>query len=357
MLTHALLAVVLLVQPWLAWPHLQPDTSHRLTLVCCLFGLGLLRMLGPLPTRRLPLSWGAWVCAFLGILVVHSWHVIATGAYFEFFQETALFSDGLLALFTALFGLWALVQLPASDFRRLAWAGPAFLLANAAWVVWQRVQGQHPGGLLGMDRLLGAYAVLWVPICWTWSPWLAGLPLALIALCGKPLVWAAAAAVLFPLLRWRGRVITGLSLTVALAGLVGWMHYEATMRATQRVLTWITALKATQTHPVIGWGFSPMVWNNIVTQSGYSLPSLHSDWLALAVHAGWGLTVWTGLLWLCLVTTPSPVNRWAMALKTSFLGLGLLALVQETISHARILGVVIVFMAWWVAEQRESSHA
>ena len=355
MLTHVLLAALLLVQPWLTWPHLSSDTSHRLTLVCCLVGLGLHRMLAVVPTVRLPLSWGTWVVALLGVLIVRSWHVVVSGDYFRFFQETALFSDGLIAVLSCVWGAWALLQLPPSTFRRMRWLGVAFLLVNGLMALAEWWTSHRVEGLLGTDRLLATYAVAWVPICFTWHPALTLLPFALVVASAKPLPLLAAVFSLWPVLRGRWRW------SVAVAGLVavGYAFNVPSLAAkvSQRWETWETALRASVAHPWSGWGTSPLTVTVIRQQYGYLLPSLHSDWLSLVVQFGWLVAVGAFVLWSRLLREPAR-TIWARACQGSLLGIGALAAVQATVSHARIAGVMLIVLAWYMAEQRqEPLHA
>ena len=355
MLTYAWLAAILLVQPWLDWPQLFTDTSHRLTLVCCMVGLGLHRMVSSIPIVRFPVSWGAWVVVFLVVVIVHAWHVVATGDYFRFFQETALFSDGIITLLSLTWGLWALLQVPASMFRRLRWLGMAFLYANFIFAVAQMLRHEPVTGVLGMERLLGAYAVAWLPICWVWHPATALLPASLLLLSHKPLPLVVAAISLWPVVRgWRKASIVGVGVAA--------VWYATTLpalglRVTQRSDTWWHALQASFAHTWIGWGSGPLTLNTIRSQYGYLLPSLHCDWLTLVVQSGWVVAFATLVLWVRTVSD-RPTSKWARACQGSVLGIGVLSMVQATVSHARIAGVMLIVLAWFMAEQRqEPSHA
>lgn len=350
----AALAVFLIVQPWLVWPHLTSDVSHRLTLTCSMVGLGLWQIVSAPATILLPRAWALWVFACLAVLVRHAWQIVVSGGYFEFFQETALFSDGLITLLSLTWGLWALLQQPTRAFRVGRWGWMAFLAINLVMAASQWITHQTVTGVLGVDRLLGAYAVMAIPLCLTWRRPLVIVPLALLLLAQKPLPCLAALIACWPLIRarWRGLY------TIALTSAALWfVCTSSTLKITQRADTWWHALQASGAHPWGGWGFDPMVFGTISQQYGYLLPNLHSDWLALAVQAGWLVALGAFSLWGRIVLT-IPRTSWARACQGSLLGLGVLCAVQSTISHARLGGVALFLLAWFTAEQRqEHVHA
>jgi len=352
--TWALLAGLLLVQPWLRWPSLWPDTSHRLTLVCLLVAFGLHRVVSGQARERFPAAWAWWVAAVLGVLVAQSWHVIASGDYFRYFQETALFSDGLIALLSGVWGLWALVQLPAQTFRACRWVGLAFLVVNVLVMGGQAWAHRQMVGAFGLERLAGAYGVAWLPVCLAWHPAAAVAPALMIALCHKPLPMIAALMACWPLCprRWKSVLMTAVVVST-------WLWLGTTslvaLKVAQRTDTWWHAWCASLVHPWVGWGLTPFALNTIRQTYGYLLPSLHSDWLALAVHLGW--VVAGGAVWLWSRTVRmAPCTRWATAVQGSLLGLGMLSAVQSTVSHARMAGLLLFFLAWFAVEQREESE-
>ena len=341
------------VQPWLRWPGLSLEISSRLTLTVCCVGLGLTQMVGSPPRWRLPPAWGAWLVGLGGVLLLQRWPIIATGGYFEWFRETALLSDGLITLLAVTWGLWALLQVPPRTFRTLRWGGLAFLLVNLWVAVGQAwAQGWTASGVLGMDRFLAAYALAWLPVCWVWTPWLALVPVSLLLLAHKPLALLAAAFAWMAVIRSPRRWVIpcGVSLVVWASLLSSWP-----IQVSQRAVTWGHALQASLTHPWIGWGFSPMLWSQLRQTHGYLLPSLHSDWVTLIVSAGWLVALWAAWCWGSLIRTP-PRTRWGLACQASLVGIGVLALVQEAMSQARIAGVMLVVLGWWHAEQRESRN-
>ena len=119
MVTVGVLAVWLGLQPWGKWPGLPADTSHRLTLLGCAVALGLTHCARDAWMHPLPRAWVGWIVGLVGIMVLQQWPVMRDAAYFQWFQETAAFSDGLLVLLGVSWGLWAARQLPVTWFRRL----------------------------------------------------------------------------------------------------------------------------------------------------------------------------------------------------------------------------------------------
>lgn len=348
----------LLVQPWLVWPSLATDSSHRLTLVSCAVGLGLVTCSTSGPRQALPATWTCALSLLAGSIVWHALPIVRAGGYFEHFRETALACDGMLVLLACWWGAWALRQVPRAWFHALPWCGLAMLLLNAVYVVAQAAgQGWHLGGyehqsgVLGMDRLLGAYALAWLPICWVWRRWLVVLPMALIVASGKVLVLGAAVMTVCWLLtgRWRWLPLLGL-----LA--IPWVHTGLWgLQITQRLKTYGALVSAIGERPWAGWGFAPMTLTTLQQQHPGILPSLHSDWLALAFHAGVLVVVAVLLVWGRVVLSV-PKTRWAHAVQASLVGLGVLAASQHVVGHARLGGLAIVFMIWWLHEQAEEAR-
>lgn len=341
------------VQPWLRWPSLSSDVSHRLTLLVCCVAMWCWAM------RRsrvfvVPQSWVAWTAVLLTLLAWTFRDVWRDGAYFNAFTETAALSHGVATVLTLLAGLWAWCQWSAADLRTLRWVGLAVLEINLLVALAQWWTGTaHVTGVMGIDRGLASYAVAWLPICWVWHPFLIALPLALLLLAHKPLALVAAVIALWRFCSWTVRG----GLLLACGGGLLLMHPASTLigRLMSRWDTWGHAWQASWEHPVVGWGFSPMVLSGVMAKYGYLLPSLHSDWLMLAVGAGWGLTLWA--LWeVAKVVDAVPTTRWAEALQGSLLGVAALSAVQSTLSHARIAGLMLFLLAWWVVEQREGAR-
>lgn len=360
MVGWVILACWLCVQPWARWPAWSAEVSHRLTLLACTVMLGLWQ-LGRFSPQRLPRAWLAWVAALLVVMLWHLREALTSGDYFTFFVETAVLSNGIATALTSAFGLWALLQW--RSLRAVRWFGLALLVANLMVALPQAWRGgwstgdwhaMNVGGLLGMERFLGTYAVAWLPICLVWSPWLAILPLALILLAHKPLLLFGAVVSCWALL---GRRVRTLVIAGGLAA-VWWMWpLVLGQKLAQRGLTWWHGLQASAARPFAGWGFDPMTMSDLRQAHGFILPSFHSDWLALSVFAGWVVALWAAWLWWRVVSVV-PRTRWASACRGSLLAIGVLALVQGTVSQARIAGLALVLLAWWSLEQRqESSHA
>lgn len=354
------------VQPWLVWPYLQAETSRRLTLVVCAIALGLLQCRRTATPVPLPKGLGWWVAALLLVLSVQHLHLIRDATYFQFFQETALFSDGLLDVVALTWGLWALCQLPLAWFRLLPWVGMGMLLVNGAFGVaqatghaWSIGSGHPPAewqqawsvsGVMGLDRFLGAYAVAWVPVLWTWTPWTVALPLALVGVSGKVTAWIGAAIALCVLKpRWARLVIP-----VALVASVMFCDGELSKKLPLRLTTWHATLQATTEHPVLGWGTAPLIGPTARAQYHTPLPSFHSDWLGMALHLGWPMTLWAAFgvarLWR------PPRTRWEAATRASLLALAAMSAGQAVVSSARMAGVGIVLLAWWIKERSESQR-
>ena len=345
--------LLILFQPWLDWPHLLPVVSHRLTLVVC----GLLLGLGQIgSTRRVSALPWRWLVVALGVGVVlfaHTGASVLDGGYLDHFQETALLSDGLLLLLAVVWGAWGLLQVPMRWFDQLPTVGTWLVLVNCGVALWQRGQSGEGVGLLGLDRYAGAYALCWLPIVWTTRRWVG----VLAALC-----WLLLAGKLFPLVvacgvlgwlwasRWRWSALAVLPLAVI-------VHQGAWgLQVVQRAETWRNGLTASIARPLLGWGFSPLAWAMLPESYGYHLPSAHSDWIALVFHGGWlllGVIGWG--LWGTLRDRPrTPLAR---GLRISLLASAVLACVQDVVSDARIGGLCLVFLVWWVREQTESANA
>lgn len=359
------LGIWLLIQPWLVWPNLYAETSHRLTLVVCCVALGLLRLGDRAIHHPLPRGVAWWIVGCVGILVCHHLHLIRDSTYFQFFQETALFADGLCDVIVLTWGLWAVCQVPATWWREIRWVGVAMLSLNLLFIVAQGA-GRHwflgsfpqppetqtvvgVSGLMGLDRLLGAYGVAWLPVCFAWSPWLALLPISVIAASGKVTAWiGAAVAVILMRPRW-----TPMLLPLALVAILCWTDGSLTKKIPLRVGTWTAAVRATRDHPWIGAGLSPLAAPTARATHQSPLPSFHSDWLALAFHFGWPLALWAG--WGVRSLCRPPVTPLSRALRASLIALAVMSLGQATLSHARIAGLALVLVAWFWQEQRRGA--
>ena len=348
-----LLCLLVAVQPWWLWPNLFLDTSTRLTLIGLLFAAALCAMARPI-SRGLPVAWVAWALAFVVSVGWAGFFVMSSGAYFEHFLETAALCDGLLVALASVLGLWAFSQARTEDFRCMRWVGFLFLLTNLAVAGWQVVHhAPRVMGLFEADRLLAAYALAWLPVCWVWHPVIALVPIAILALTHKPVVLIiGVAALLWRVKGWRWGA------TIATLACGAWCvagPQAFGLRWSQRGLTWLHAGQAVLDRP-FGQGFSPMVLSKIETQYGYLLPSLHSDWLMLAVGSGivvtgWALWLWGRMCW------QQPVTQTAAALQHGLWALGCVSFAQSTVSHAAVSGLALVFLAWWLVEQRqEISH-
>ena len=185
---------------------------------------------------------------------------------------------------------------------------------------------------------------------WAWRRWLVVLPLALVLATAKFFPICAAAGVLSVLLARSWKVRLAIWTVVPALTLWGLWNYTIPQRITQRLLTWWHTLQATNDHPLVGHGFWPMS-QRAIDAYGYHLPSVHSDWLAVAFGAGWvvvGLVVWA--LWRLLRQAP---DGWGAALRVSVLGAAALACGQQVVSHARLAGLVMVVVAWLILEQKE----
>ena len=349
-----LLGVWLFVQPWLVWPQLLPDTSHRLTLVALASGMGLACLCRVRQAIPLPVRWAGWMACLLGVMVVHQWDVMTTGEYFRFFTETVVLSDGVLVVLALAWGLWGLRQLPARWFPLLRWAGLAMLVLNAGFMVAQAggrrwhlgsFMPGHLTGVMGLDRALGAYGVAWLPIMLVWQPWASLLCLGLVACSGKFAAWiGAGVAVCLTKPSWAwGAVPVSLLGACRFGGASFWLSVH------QRLDTWWTALRASVVHPWVGWGFSPMAVPTMQQQYGYALPSLHSDWLLLVICGGWPLAILTGWLAWQIMRTPSK-TAWRRATRASLLAIAFMSAIQTVASHARIAGLMLVMLAWWWME-------
>ena len=345
-LRGGLIACWLGVQPWLVWPALFAETSQRLTLVCLCAALGLLTCLESRWHAGLPAAMVVSVLWAVGVMTWHQWPIIQDGGYFEFFQESALFSDGLLLLLAWVWGLWAWRQCPRRTWRWVAWGGVAFLALNAGVIVVQALGYPwtwgvvHPGklsGLLGSDRILGAVGVFWFPWVWRHARGLVWLPLTLVVVAGKVTAWLGLLTAwlwLSPCWGW------------LLAPLGGWAAWHWTdgnilLKISQRWETWTHTWQAILQHPWVGWGFHPMMEVQVRQTVGYALPSLHSDWLSLAFRGGLPLLLlavgtWSWICWRG--------RRHAMS--AGLMALGVMACGQAIISQASIAGLVIAGTAW-----------
>jgi hypothetical protein len=285
------------------------------------------------------------------VMISHQWHVVQDGAYFEYFQETALFSDGLLVMLACVWGWWALIQLPSTWWPWVYRAGLAMLVLNAVYAIaqasgcrWTLGAGHPVGvwGVMGVDRALGAYAVAWLPLVWQRTRWLVWLPLLLIVLAGKITTWLGVLVVsvwMYPRLMW-------LSIPICLIVARWWTDGTFDAKLSQRWMTWTNTWQAIQLQPWAGWGFGPMIEMKIRTLFGYVLPGLHSDWLSLAfrggvVVAGSALGIWVA--WCARWRGLSPMAR---ALTASLIGLACMSAGQAVISQARIGGLALVLWAW-----------
>lgn len=350
-----LLGAWALIQPWLRWPTLAPDVSHRMTLVLLAVALGLSQL--PQAMRHpMPLAWWGWIAGLIVMLGCHAWPTVSSGGYFDRFHETAAFSDGLLVAVALAWGLWAAMQLPRHWLRRLRWAGVAMCGANLVavayhcWSVRDLTPGDNIAGLMGLNRFLGIYAVAWLPVLFRWRWWLAILPILLVGYAGKTTAWmglAVAAWFLCP----RGRLAWA-----SLAIIIGlWVvPTDLGAKLAMRLDVWSQALTASLVHPFLGVGFSPLTGLSLRTASGYALPSLHSDILSLALRAGWPLAlVAVGIA--ARVLCQPPRTDWASALRASLAALAAMACLHGVLGHARIAGLALLLLAWWFVEQ-ETAH-
>ena len=299
----------------------------------------------------LPLLWQAVVWVAGSILLWHAAPLVTHAAYFERFVETAALSDGVWCLLIGTWGLWAARQVPLVWLRRLRWAGGIMIAANlVAWL------GGRPNGLLGIDRLLGAYALLWLPILATWKWWLVPLPLALLVVSGKPTMWIALAAMAtcWQPRRWWWTVPLALAIALVIAEwhVLALGHPSTFSRLLQRWETWAPTFQATFAHPFVGWGFSPMAFSSMQQTYHARLPSIHSDWLSVAFHAGWIVCAVAGWAWWTIIRTVAR-TRWQRAIQASLCGIGVLAFGHSVVSHARIAGIVLLLLAWWWAESEQ----
>lgn len=348
--------VWLLVQPWARWPGVFPDVSHRLTLVVCAACAGLVRCL-----REFPVSWQAVVLLAMAVLGYHAWPLVREASYFESFTETAALSDGLLVVFAYAWGVWSLTQVPVRWMRRVLWGGLVVCSTNVLVVAWQLATQTDSVGLMGLSRCLGATAVAWTPILMTWSPWCIMGTLWLVFFAGTHVAWAGVPiAVGFLKPRWLWWLVP-----VSLCGILVWSHgaqnlitspdYARFSKLNQRLQTWGPVLRATTEHPWIGWGFGPMAYSRAGQAYGARLPSVHSDWLALALFGGWPLCVATLWAWGQVLWT-APRTKWMAALRASLAAIGVMAMVQGVVSHARVGGLVLVLLAWWLVESRQAKE-
>ena len=385
MWSAAVLTVWLGVQPWLAWPGLFSDTSHRLTLVICCVALGLLRFGDTAPHRPLPRAICWWAAALLLVMTSHHWHLIRDAAYFEFFQETALFSDGVLLAVSVVWGFWALRQVPIAWFRLLPWIGVALCsinlilsLGQANGMNWHigtphpvdctaeaiaryHISAYKPSGFLGFDRVLGAYSVAWLPILWlAWRPFprrqwfgpLALIPIVCIILASKVTTWIGVAVVVWRLcdrLIWR---LSGCAL--ALIAAVRYSDGSFLLKIPMRALTWLHTAQGAGTFWWRGAGFNPLAATSIRQQFGYALPGLHSDWLALAFHAGIVMAV-SAACYVVWLVVQRPLTPMAGALQASVAAIAVMSAGQSVVSQSQLSGLIMVLVAWLLAEQEQGA--
>jgi len=345
-----LVAVWVLVAPWMAWPHLPPEVSRRLTLVVCWVGLGLWGCSRTGHAVGLPRTWMAVVVALLAVMGWHLLPMVREATYFERFIETAFLADGLIVLLAGVWGLWAARQLPLVWLRRLRWAGLVMVVANLVACA----HGATMTGLLGRDKLLGAYALLWLPVLVAWRWWLAPLPLALLWACGSETMWVGVAVM--AVYGWPRRAWWLVPLVV----IVGLLHADwhvvgrgqdrTYSKVVQRLETWPAVVLATAAHPVAGWGYSPMAFHRMQAAHGPRLPSVHSDWLSVAFHAGWVVCALLCWVWVSILRAP-PRSPWQRALQAGICGIGVLGLGQSLVSDPRIAGLLLLLLAWWWAER------
>ena len=377
MWSAAVLTVWLGVQPWLAWPGLFSDTSHRLSLVICCVALGLLRFGECRPHRPLPRVVCWWATALLLVMTSHHWHLIRDAAYFEFFQETALFSDGVLMAVTLTWGLWALLQLPASWYRRLPWVGVGLVSLNLVlalaqahgqslpWIVSHPAEyaasAYKPSGFMGFDRALGAYAVAWLPVFWvmwqpvarwTWFRPLILLPLACIMLASKVTTWIGVGVVAWWILpSWKWKT---LGLLACIATAVWWSDGDLIKKIPMRTMTWWHTAQGACAFWWRGVGFNPLATTSIRQQFGYALPGLHSDWLSLAFHAGIPIALSAAcyVVWLVM---QRPVTPMAGALRTSLAAIAVMSMGQSVVSQSQLSGLIMVLVVWLWGEQEQGA--
>lgn len=341
-----LLTAWVLAQPYVRWPMLGPSVSSRLTLVvlCFAFGVWACRH----TSQPLPRRWLALGGALLGVLAWHTRPIVQDGGYFRMAQETALLADGALLVVALIFGLWGLRQLPLAWFRCLRWAGLLTVSANLAVALWQwthPVSKSASWGLLGMPHVLAAYALLWLPVLWTWRKPLVVLPLLLLLLTHKASAWFALAVIVW---QWR---LLGWGWLVGVCGAMAcWSGMALFPKLWMRLTTWELAVKETLKHPLVGQGFSPFAGVRFPTAEGFLLPSLHCDLLTLAIHAGWLVALGAVALYGQVLWTPAKTS-WARACQASAWGLGVLALGQGVFGDCRVAGTALLLLVWHLREQ------
>jgi len=373
MWSAVIVAVWLGIQPWALWPGLFQETSHRLTLVCCCVTLGLLRFGDARAHQPLPRSVGWWVAALLLVMTSHHWHLIREASYFQFFQETALFADGVLMVIALTWGLWALWQLPIAWARWLPWCGVALVSLNLVLACAQQVgipwtlgtfhpgsdfspelitkyglSPYRPSGFMGFDRSLGAYAVAWLPILWTWKRWAAFPALGCICLASKVTTWVGVGVVAWWLLpeKWKG-----VGVMASCVAALWWSDGDLAKKIPMRVMTWWHTAQAVSVYWWRGVGFHPMTSTVVRQHFGYALPGLHSDWLSLALHAGTLITAWAagGMGW---VARQRPRTSMARALQASLVALAVMSLGQSVVSQSSLASLAMIFAVWWWREQQ-----
>ena len=313
----------------------------------------------------------------LGVSVWHGWPVLSHGAYVEYYLEWQFLSNGLLLVLAGVWGLWALGQWPVIWLRRLRWIGLGMLLLNMVFAVAQKhglvwhLGSWHPAdiypeaimrygsnpvkpsGVMGLDRVLGAYAVAWLPILCAWRWWLGAIPLLLVACAMKTSIWLGATVALVGMSRGRWKlVVGGMGVVMALVYSDG----EIAKKLLQRWETWGPILSAVKDHPWVGHSFSFLAYSCAQVLYGARLPSLHSDWLALLFHAGGVVTGLVAFAWRQAVRAV-PQTRWASALQVSFASIGVMALGQSVVSEPGLTGLLVLLLAWWWSEQRTECDA
>lgn len=314
------------------------------------------------------------MAGLLLVMTSHHWHLIHDAAYFTFFQETALFSDGVLMVVALCWGLWALLQIPLAWFSWIRIAGVVFLIVNLVFAVAQwhglnwhlgvphpvnlssaevtryQLSAYRASGVLGLDRSLGAYAVAWVPILWSWKRWTVVIPMVCILLAAKVTAWVGVAVVVWWLCpRWWGRLVL---VGTALLAMLWCTDGELMKKIPMRVITWWHTAQGIQAFWWRGVGFHPITSTMIRQRFGYALPGLHSDWLSLAFHAGIVLAL-TAMLWVWKMVTQPARTTTSVALQASLAAIAVMSLGQSVVSHARIAGLMMIVIAWSIAEQRE----
>ena len=71
----------------------------------------------------------------------------------------------------------------------------------------------------------------------------------------------------------------------------------------------------------------------------------------LAVGAGLVVALAGAWRWWRIVTA-TPTTTWSAAIQQSLWGLGLVSVVQSTVSHAQVGGFALLLLALWLVEQQ-----